>query len=115
MTGVKVEFVVLGRIGAKGEKARPIRIKIDDVGHRRNLLARAKGLKEIDGLERVFIVPDLTRAQQEEGRKLREEVSALRREGKFRIRISKGEIVKEPFASSRVRIEGGDVGAEIRV
>ena len=69
--GEKVQFQVLGRIGRKGVKARPIRIMMEEREQKRKILSRAKQLRQIRGLERVFVMPDLTRAQQEEEYKIR--------------------------------------------
>ena len=38
---------------------------------RRRLLSRAKDLKNKIGMEKIYIVPDLTKAQQESDKKLR--------------------------------------------
>jgi hypothetical protein len=98
MDNVAVEFVVIGRIGIKGTgptaKARPVRIKVQDATHRRRLLANAKELKKMEGMERIYIVPDLTRMQQDADRKLREEVRTLRRAGEVGVKIVRGIIVK---------------------
>ena len=39
---VKVEFRIIGRIGKKGTMPRPVRVTVDDQGHRRKLLSRRK-------------------------------------------------------------------------
>jgi hypothetical protein len=89
----KVEFVLVGRIGKKGAGTRPVRIRIEDQGHRRKLLGRAKDLKGMEGMDRIYIMPDLTRVQQLEDKKLREEVKRLRAAGERGVKIEKGVVV----------------------
>jgi hypothetical protein len=93
MPGVQVNFELVGRIGKKGVGTRPVRIKVDDQSHRRKLLARAKDLKDKEGLDKIYIVPDLTRVQQMEDKKLREEVRRLRAAGERGVKIEKEAVV----------------------
>ncbi len=88
-----VKFDIIGRIGIKGAKMRPLRIKVDDNGHRRMILRKAKQLKEIKDFERIYIAPDLTRKQQEEDKVKRDEVKKLRLEGNASARIERGIVV----------------------
>jgi len=98
---VKYEFV--GRIGRKDTEARPqgakirsrpVRISIEEISDRRRLLARGKSLKLTEFRE-VFIVPDLTKLQQEEDKKLRDKLKEIRASGKRFAKIEKGEIIDE--------------------
>jgi PHD-finger len=89
----KVDFVLVGRIGKKENGTRPIRIRVEDQSHRRKLLGRAKDLKSMEGLGRIYIVPDLTRVQQLEDKKLRDEVKRLRATGERGVKIEKGVVV----------------------
>jgi hypothetical protein len=82
------------RVGRKGAKDRPIRVFVEEAEQRRRILARAKDLKRMEGKERIYIVPDLTRKQQEEDKILRDKVKAFRRAGQVGVKISKGEVVK---------------------
>ena len=108
---IRVEFTALGRIHKKGLNPRPLRIKIDDAGHRRKILARAKDLHSSDKFNKIYINPDLTREQQLADMKLRKEVKRLREAGEI-VKIIKGEIVKDtkPLNSktdnSKVEISG---------
>jgi len=68
----------LGRIGRKGVGPRPVRIMIKENAHRRKLLANARELKTMAGLNKIYLVPDLTRLQQMEDKKLRDQVKELR-------------------------------------
>ena len=90
----EVEYEVLGRIGKKiAGVDRPVRVLVRDVAMRRRLLMKARELKGNDRFERIYIVPDLTRIQQQEDKKLRDEVKKLRQQGQVGVKISKGEIV----------------------
>jgi PHD-finger len=100
MPETKVEVVYVGRIGRRCEKDRPLRILVEDNGHRRKILSRAKELKGMEGKERIFIVPDRTRIQQDEDKKLREEVKRLRLAGGVRVRIVRGTVVSEVLEAS---------------
>jgi len=55
---------VVGRIGKKCDKTRPIRVKLTELSDKRRILSRAKNLKNKIGFERIYIVPDLTQEQQ---------------------------------------------------
>ena len=79
-----VKFVVIGWIGTRrGYAMGPLRIKFKSLIGRRRLLARNKELRNKVGIERIYMVPDLTKVQRQADKKLREEVKALRlaREG----------------------------------
>jgi hypothetical protein len=102
---VAVEFVIVGRIGKKGTVARPVRIRVEDQGHRRKLLSRAKDLKGKEGLQRIYIVPDLTRMQQQEDKVLRDEVKRLRTSGENGARIEKGVVVIRNTINEVVRTD----------
>ena len=65
ITEIKIPFKLLGRIARKCEEARPVREKLSDVDDRKRLLVRAKNLKN-EGFDKIFLVPDLTKIQQEE-------------------------------------------------
>jgi hypothetical protein len=69
----KVGYEVVGRVGKKGDKPRPLRIKVEDSRSRRRILISAKNLKDMKGKENIYIVPDLTKMQQKEDREIREE------------------------------------------
>jgi PHD-finger len=94
MEGEFVRLEFLGRVGVKGQKVRPIRIKIESAEMRRKLLSRGKLLKEKKDWEKVFIAPDLTRMQQDKDRLLREKLRGIRGQGETSAKIVKGQIVK---------------------
>lgn len=104
ITEANVKFEIMGRVGRKDPRPgttagrvrpRPIRIVVEDTGDRRRLLARGKTLKGKAGFEEIFVVPDLTKLQQEEDKKLRDKLKEIRESGKKQARIEKGEIVEE--------------------
>jgi hypothetical protein len=105
---VTIKYEIVGRVGrvekVGGEsRSRPLRIRIEDVEHKRRLLSRGKSLKESkdEGLRRIYVAPDLTRIQQEEDKKLRDKLKEVRGEGKRsenerkNVKIVRGEIVRE--------------------
>lgn len=85
----QVKFEMECRIGNKGDIPRPIRIRIEDIGQRRKLLRGAKGLKNIEGMSKVYISPDLTILQQAEDKDLRNKVAKLKKDVKIYVQISK--------------------------
>ena len=106
MEEVRIEYQVIGRIERKEDKVRPLRIKLNDVEDKRRVLSRARNLKKVEGMDKIYIVSDLTKTQQEEEKKLREEVKRIREQGDLTARISKGVIVRGAVVSndSAVRI-----------
>ena len=90
---VQIKFLVLGRIGKKGEKPRPLRVKFENLEDKRRVLGRARNLKKTEGLDKVYVVPDLTKMQQDEDKKLRSEVKRLRENGETNVKISKGAVI----------------------
>jgi len=112
----EVEFVVVARIGRKESGAiRPVRIRVEDPGNRRKLLGRAKGLKSKEGMDKIYIAPDMTRVQQLDDRKLRDEVKRLRESGARGVRIEKGVVVVGDRSmevnageSTEIGVQGGD-------
>jgi len=106
----RIEFKVLGRIGKEvKDKLRPVRIEIADLYDRRRILSRAKELKNTPGMERIYIVPDLTRLQQEQDLKLRTKFRELKREpGMNNIKIEKGSIVDKTGGGNRVVFKVSD-------
>lgn len=97
-----VKYEIVGRVGRNMEqqdmdsngKARPLRVSFVEVRDRKRLLERAKNLKNT-GHKKIFLVPDMTRMQQEEDKKLRDKLKEIRVDGKRFAKISKGEIVDE--------------------
>ena len=78
----------------EGEKPRPILLALEDNRKKRLILNNAKKLREIEGWNSIFISPDLTWKEREEGKKLRDQLRTLREEGKNDYIIKRGKIVK---------------------
>lgn len=99
----EVAYEVLGRVGKRGDKCRPMRVKVENSLHKKRILTNAKKLKDIVGKGNIYIAPDLTRQQQEEDRKLRQEVKLRRSRGEVGVRISGGEVIIEKEKKSTVK------------
>lgn len=70
------------RIGKKRENgSRLLKIKINDINKKKEILSKSKTLKTSQCFKKVFIHHDLTPMQQEEQRKLREELAKRRGDG----------------------------------
>lgn len=97
--GLKLDFTrhvdKMERIGREVEgRPRPIRMKIKNMDGRKEILSRAKNLKDTEEFKRMFISPDLTRRQQEADRELRQQLKRIREGGVQEARIKNGKIVK---------------------
>ena len=102
-----VEMVVKGRIGKSNDKkSRPIRVEIESPAARRLILKKASTLQKNKTFERIYVVPDLTRKQQEEDKLLRDKLKELRGNGMEGIKISKGCIVKEQGTERKILFGG---------
>lgn len=74
-------------------KARLFIITLDTTGVKHNLLRMAPQLKGTEKWSNIYITPDLTKAEREASRKLREQLAARRAAGETNITIRKGKIV----------------------
>lgn len=71
------------RLGKKGEKPRPIRVKVPNPEQRKTILRKTIELAKVDKLaKKVFIKRDMTPMEQEDLRKLVEERDRKRKEAK---------------------------------
>jgi len=68
-------------VGKADGKPRPIRVKLANWENRRKVLLKAKMLKGTIGFESIYVCPVLTRNQQEEDKKLRDQVRDFRGKG----------------------------------
>jgi hypothetical protein len=63
---VHMKYEIVGRVGKieeAGHKDRPLRIRMEDVDHKRRLLSRGKKLKEgQEWLKKVYLAPDLKKS-----------------------------------------------------
>ena len=97
------EYEVMDRIGKTNEtKTRPIRINVNVPEKRRKLLSKARTLRNKLDYEKIYIVPELTRLQEEEDKKLRDKLKELKQNGEPNIRITKGQIIKETGGKKEV-------------
>ena len=67
---------------------------VDDIKKKKQILARAKSLREVDKWKNMYISPDLTIKEREEGKILRDKLRQLRSEGQDHYIIKRGKIVK---------------------
>ena len=67
-------------------------MKLTDVNDRKRLLVIAKNLKK-ESFDKIFLVRDLTRNQQEEDKNLRDELKSLKAAGVTKVKISKGKVI----------------------
>jgi len=74
-------------VGKKGDNVRPIRIKLENFKDRRKMLKKASSLRTDKDFERVYVVPDLTRQQQDLDRKLREKLNSFKQQGESDAKI----------------------------
>ena len=82
------------RLGRKGSKIRPIKLVLNNMDAKYEILSKAKNLKTHEEYKKVFVVPDLTRKQQEEDKKLRTKLKEIRESGDNDVRIKRGKIIK---------------------
>ena len=93
------------RLGKKGEKARPLKVCLQNTSQRNQALKLAKNLKGNDNsnLQSVGIAPDLTLTERAQKKLLLDELSSRRANGEKDLVIRNSKIVKraETFGSFR--------------
>jgi hypothetical protein len=83
------------RIGRLVEgRVRPLRVMLKRLEGKKEILARAKLLKEVEKFKKMFISPDLTRKQQEKDKELRRQLKLIRETGVMGARIKNGKVIK---------------------
>lgn len=75
-------------------KPRPLRIMLKSLDGKKEILSRAKDLKNVETYKRMFISPDLTRRQQKVDKELRTELKKFREQGEGSAKIKYGKIIK---------------------
>jgi hypothetical protein len=110
--GLKMDFTrnvdKVMRIGRLVDgKARPVRLVLKREEAKKEILARAKQLKDIEKYKKMFVSPDLTRKQQDRDRELRTHLKTLQEAGEKDARIKNGKVVKK----CKRRRRGGTVSA----
>ena len=96
------------RLGAKKAdgKSRPLRVQFTELNVKRDVLSNAKKLRDSGNAvyKGVFINPDLTYAQRQKDRTLRDEMWRRRVELKENVVVKSGELVKVDFDVPKIRI-----------
>ena len=94
-------------VGKPGSQKGPVRIVFRTLEDRKDILVKAKELKKDKNFEKVYIMPDLTKMQQEEDKKLRDKLKDIRSAGESEAEINKGQIVKFSGGHRQVLFELG--------
>ena len=93
------------RLRRPGPKPRLLRLKVKSAQKRKALLAMRLVDRPPNSLPQVYIRPDLTKAQQEVDKLLRDELAVV---GKDRFMIRRGKIVPRPAAENKAEGSGRD-------
>ena len=102
-----VEFEVVGKVGiTTSENTVMVRICVNDHLHRGNVLKVAKNLKNVTNRQKVYIMPDLTKKQQDQGKKLRLKLKDIRNAGERFAKIQNNEIIKIENGTRTVLFSG---------
>ena len=88
------EYEVMERIGRKGERARPLRIVVENAEDRKRVMKNASNLKDDKDFERVYIMPHMPRQQQAEDKQLRDKLKTFKQQGALNVKIFRREIVQ---------------------
>jgi hypothetical protein len=84
------------RIGRLVEgRVRPLRVMLKRLEGKKEILATAKLLKEVEKFKKMFISPDLTRKQQEKDKELRRQLKLIRETGVMGARIKNEKVIKK--------------------
>ena len=104
----QVEQKQLIRLGKREEnKTRPVLVKLGKEENAREILMKAKRLRNSEQYSRIFIAKDQSKEEREKEKNLRLELKELReKEGEW-YTIKKGKIVKESEARGRGIYRGG--------
>ena len=73
-------------------RTRPVRVKIQTLEGRAEIMVRAKALRDADKFKKVYISPDLTKNQQKVDKELRDKLKEIRKDNQY-ARIRQGKIV----------------------
>ena len=98
--GLHLDFsrhvVTAVRIGRQvvPDRPRPLKVQIKSADGKKEILVRARSLKETMSFKRIFITPDLTRKQQSADKELRMKLKQFREQGETGAKIKYGKIVK---------------------
>ena len=78
------------RLGKKNERNRPLLVKLKDEEGKREILQKASRLRQSTRFPKVYISKDMTEAERENDKKLRQELREKRGDGKARFIIRRG-------------------------
>ena len=96
--GLEIEEVSIKnivRLGKKEEdRTRLLKVTLESVKNKREILMKAKKLREAERWERVFVTPDLTPKERQQNKELREELKQRTKDGEEGLVIRRGKIVK---------------------
>ena len=101
----EIEIREVTRLGKRTNRPRPTKVKLDSVTQKRQLLEKAKHLKDHEATAETFLVPDLSKLARDKNRKLRIELNE---------RKEKGERRKEKGESNLIIRRGQIIGQEER-
>ena len=93
-----VDVTDVVRLGAKtSDKLRPLRVQLNNLGHRRSVLANAKKLRDSssDIFKGIYINPDLSVKERQAQKKLMSELARRKENGETDIFICRGRIMKQ--------------------
>ena len=92
------------RVGKATEtRARLLIVTLDTPGVKQDVLRMAPQLRQSEKWGNIYITPDLTPAEREAAKKLREELAARKRAGEENLTIRRGKIVNVRADSSASR------------
>lgn len=89
------------------DRPRPLRIELKTLESKKEILIRAKSLKETAAYKRMFIAPDLTKKQQAEDKELRRQLKEFRDKGESGVKIKSGKVVKNVAGHEEVLFQLG--------
>jgi hypothetical protein len=83
------------RIGRLVEgRVRPLTVMLKRLEGKKEILARAKLLKEVEKFKKMLISPDLTRKPQQKDKEFRRQLKSIRETGVMGARIKNGKVIK---------------------
>ena len=83
------------RVGRKmGEKPRLLIVSLENTDTKAEILKMAPEIRHHPEWSRIFVTPDLSKKEREEGKRLREELHARKEAGEENLTIRKGKIIK---------------------
>jgi hypothetical protein len=103
LTAVPTELTRLGE--KKPGRIRPVRITVNSITAKRDILSKARLLRENASFDNVYIGPDLTFKEREANTVLVKELKTRRDAGERNLMISRGKIIAKPQAHSGERFQ----------